>query len=65
MLSFAKRVPSRLGAEIAAFIDDFPGYVRRLHEFATDPARPWLRKIVGDGFGLAEHSSGDIAHLLP
>ena len=51
------------GAEIAAFIDDFPGYVRRLHEFATDPARPWLRKIVGDGFGLAEHSSGDIAHL--
>ena len=51
------------GAEIAAFIDDFPGYVRRLHEFATDPARPWLRKIVGEGFGVAKQSSGDIAHL--
>jgi predicted PurR-regulated permease PerM len=51
------------GAEIAAFIDDFPAYVRRLHAFATDPARPWLRKIVGDGFGVAEQSSGDIARL--
>jgi predicted PurR-regulated permease PerM len=51
------------GAEIAAFIDDFPAYIRRLHEFATDPARPWLRKIVGEGFGVAKQSSGDIAHL--
>jgi len=52
-----------LGAEIAAFIDDFPAYVRRLYAFATDPARPWLRKIVGEGFGVAERSSGDIASL--
>ena len=52
-----------LGAEVAAFIDDFPAYVRRLHDFATDPARPWLRKIVGEGFGVAEQSSGDIARL--
>jgi hypothetical protein len=51
------------GAEIAAFIDDFPAYVRRLYAFATDPARPWLRKIVGDGFGVAEQSNGDIARL--
>jgi predicted PurR-regulated permease PerM len=51
------------GAEIATFIDDFPAYVQRLHAFATDPARPWLRKIVGDGFGVAEQSSGDIARL--
>src|SRR5215471_2851624 len=51
------------GAEIAAFIDDFPAYVRRLYAFATDPARPWLRKIVDDGFGVAERSSGDIASL--
>src|SRR5215471_13374888 len=51
------------GAEIAAFIDDFPTYVRQLYAFATDPARPWLRKIVGDGFGVAEQSSGDIARL--
>ena len=51
------------GAEIAAFIDDFPAYVRRLYAFATDPARPWLRKIVGEGFGVAEQSSTDVASL--
>jgi predicted PurR-regulated permease PerM len=52
-----------VGVEIAAFIDDFPVYIGRLHAFAIDPARPWLRKIVGDGFGVAEQSSGDIARL--
>jgi predicted PurR-regulated permease PerM len=51
------------GAEMAALIDDLPAYVRRLHAFALDPSRPWLRKIVGDGFGAAEQSSGDIARL--
>jgi predicted PurR-regulated permease PerM len=51
------------GAEIAAFIDDFPAYVRRLYAFATDPSRPWLRKIVGAGFGVAKQSGGDIASI--
>jgi len=52
-----------IGAEIAAFIDDLPAYARRLHAFATDPARPWLRKIVDDGFGAAQQSSDDVASL--
>src|SRR5580765_5460002 len=33
--------------ELAYFIDNFPLYVRQLHGLATDPNRPWLRKIIG------------------
>src|SRR5208283_3412711 len=35
--------------ELAHFIDDLPLYVRQLRELATDPNRPWLSKIVGEG----------------
>jgi predicted PurR-regulated permease PerM len=52
-----------IGAEIVDFIDKFPTYVRRLHEFATDPSRPWLSRIVGEGFAIAERSSQDIEQL--
>ena len=52
-----------VGAEIVDFIEKFPTYVRRLHEFATDPNRPWLSRIVGEGFGIAEQSSQDIENL--
>src|SRR5947209_20318986 len=31
--------------ELDLFIDNFPHYVRRLHDIATDPARPWLSKL--------------------
>src|SRR5437016_10823922 len=30
--------------ELDLFIDNFPLYVRRLHDLATDPGRPWLSK---------------------
>ena len=52
-----------LGSEVASFIEDFPAYVRRLHEFATNPSRPWLRRIAVDGFGVAEQSGADLSHL--
>jgi predicted PurR-regulated permease PerM len=52
-----------LGVEIAGFIEDFPAYVQRLHALATDPGRPWLRRIVGEGFGVAQQSSGELAGL--
>jgi predicted PurR-regulated permease PerM len=52
-----------IGAEIAGFIEEFPAYVQRLHELATDPGRPWLRRIIGEGFGVAQQSSGEIARL--
>ncbi len=53
-----------LGSEIASLIDNFPGYIHRVHEFALDPSRPWLRKIVGEGLGLADQSSADLTHLV-
>jgi predicted PurR-regulated permease PerM len=52
-----------LGAEIAAFIENLPGYSRRLHDFAMDPSRPWLRRIAGEGLGLAERSGADLANV--
>lgn len=52
-----------LGTEIAEFIDNLPGYIRRLQDFATDPSRPWLRRVVGEGLNLAEQSSEDLARL--
>src|ERR1700747_1336243 len=32
--------------ELVYFIDNSPGYLRQLQALATDPDRPWLRKIV-------------------
>jgi predicted PurR-regulated permease PerM len=52
-----------LGSEIAALIENFPAYVRRLHDFATDPSRPWLRRIATDGLGIAEQSAADLSQL--
>ena len=49
--------------ELTSFIDDFPSYVRQLHELATDPNRPWVRKIIGEGLGHAEQSIGELTTL--
>jgi predicted PurR-regulated permease PerM len=43
-----------LGGQLTAFIENMPGYVSRLHALLTDPSRPWLRQIVGDGFRDAD-----------
>jgi predicted PurR-regulated permease PerM len=42
--------------ELSYFIESFPLYVRRLHELATDPNRPWLSKVIGEGLGEVERS---------
>ena len=42
--------------EVSYFIESFPLYVRRLHELATDPNRPWVSKVIGDGLGEIERS---------
>jgi predicted PurR-regulated permease PerM len=49
--------------ELAYFIDNFPLYVRQLHGLATDPNRPWLSKIIGEGLGHAEQSIGELTTL--
>jgi len=35
-----------LGMEVATYIENVPGYVGQLQALATDPSRPWLRKII-------------------
>ena len=49
--------------ELVAFIERSPAYVKQLQALATDPSRPWLRKLIGEGLGHAEQSLGDLATL--
>ena len=50
-------------SELAYFVESFPVYIRQLHELATNPDRPWLSKVVGEGLGQAEQSFGDLTTL--
>ncbi len=50
-------------SELTLFIDNFPLYIRRLHALATDPSRPWLSRIIGEGLGQAERSLGELTTL--
>lgn len=49
-----------IGAQLAAFIEDLPGYVRKLQALISDPSRPWLSRIVGERFAGADKSSGEL-----
>jgi predicted PurR-regulated permease PerM len=49
-----------LGSQFAAFIENIPGYISRVQALLTDPSRPWLRRIVGDGFSGADRSVSDL-----
>jgi predicted PurR-regulated permease PerM len=49
--------------EMANFFENFPRYVGKLQSFATDPSRPWLSKILGEGLGQAEKSIGELTTL--
>jgi len=50
-------------AELTKFVERFPLYVRKVSELASDPSRPWLRKVVGEGLGSAERSLSELATL--
>jgi len=49
--------------EVAYFINSLPLYVKQLHGLTTDPSRPWLSKIVGEGLAQAERSIGELTTL--
>ena len=49
--------------ELAYFIDNFPLYIKRMQGLATDPNRPWLSKLVGEGLAYAEQSVGELTTL--
>jgi predicted PurR-regulated permease PerM len=49
-----------LGGQLSAFIDNLPGYVRRLQAVVTDPSRPWLRKVLGENLANSDASLTDL-----
>ncbi len=49
-----------LGNQLIALIAKLPDYVAKLQALATDPNRPWLSKIVGEGFIDAQQSTGEL-----
>jgi len=52
-----------IARELALFLDNLPLYFGQLKTLTSDPSRPWLRKIVGEGLGSAEQSVGEFATL--
>ncbi len=50
-------------SELTYFINSFPLYVKQLQRLATDPSRPWLSTIIGEGLGHAEQSIGELTTL--
>ena len=49
-----------IAAQLAAFIQDLPGYISKLQALISDPSRPWLRRIVGERFAGADKSTGEL-----
>jgi predicted PurR-regulated permease PerM len=49
--------------ELAYFLDNLPIYFGQLKTLTSDPDRPWLHKIVGEGLANAEQSIGELASL--
>jgi predicted PurR-regulated permease PerM len=49
-----------IGAQLAAFIHDLPGYIAKLQALISDPSRPWLTRLVGDRFAGADKSAGEL-----
>jgi predicted PurR-regulated permease PerM len=49
-----------VGGQLGSFIDNIPRYVARLQALVTDPNRPWLQKLVGEGLNVDTKSVGDL-----
>ncbi|MBV8791437.1 MAG: AI-2E family transporter [Pseudolabrys sp.] len=49
-----------VGGQLGSFIDNVPRYITRLQAVITDPSRPWLQKIVGEGFNIDTKSVTDL-----
>jgi predicted PurR-regulated permease PerM len=49
--------------ELADFVEYFPLYLRQLGDLASDPTRPWVRKVVGEGLRSAEQSISALTAL--
>jgi predicted PurR-regulated permease PerM len=49
--------------ELSDFVESFPAYLRRLHDLANDPSRPWVSKVFAEGLAEAERSFGELTSL--
>ena len=49
-----------LAGQLSALIAKLPEYVAKVQALVTDPNRPWLSKIVGEGFLDAQQSTGEL-----
>jgi predicted PurR-regulated permease PerM len=52
-----------IARELAHFLDNLPLYFGQLKSLTSNPDRPWLHKIVGEGLASAEQSIGELATL--
>ncbi len=52
-----------IARELAYLLDNLPIYFAQLKTLTSDPGRPWLRKLVGEGLANAEQSIGELASL--
>jgi predicted PurR-regulated permease PerM len=52
-----------IARELAYLLDNVPLYFGQLKTLTSDPDRPWLRKIVGEGLVSAEQSISELASL--
>jgi predicted PurR-regulated permease PerM len=49
-----------LANQLSALIAKLPEYVAKVQALVTDPNRPWLSKLVGEGFLDAQQSTGEL-----
>jgi predicted PurR-regulated permease PerM len=49
-----------LAGQLAAFIENLPGYVSKIQALLADPSRPWLRKVLGENLTNTDASLGDL-----
>ena len=52
-----------IAREVEYFVENLPLYIRQLHTMATNPDRPWLSKLVGEGLEHADRSFGEFTTL--
>jgi len=48
-----------LGSQLAALVENIPGYVSKLQGLLRDPGWPWLQKLLGSGLNT-DKSMGDL-----
>jgi predicted PurR-regulated permease PerM len=49
-----------LFSQLSSFIDNIPGYFRRVQGILADPSRPWLRRMLGSDLAGADASVSDL-----